>query len=90
MFNKYSYEVKVAAVEDYLSGRIGWLRPTAKKYGLKSNKQLRDWIKLYQKNPILLSDDNRGRGSSGRSKNIKLEDMNLEQQNKYYEKKMRF
>ena len=42
----YSPELKQHAVEDYLSGK-GSLLEIVKKYNLRSNSQLRTWIKLY-------------------------------------------
>ena len=42
----YPEELKSKAVEEYLSG-AGSLRTIAAKYGLRSKKQLRDWIKRY-------------------------------------------
>jgi len=42
----YSEELKLKAVEEYLD-RAGSLREIAAKYGLRSNKQLRCWIKRY-------------------------------------------
>ena len=42
----YSEELKSAAVKEYLSG-TGSLREIAAKYGLRSERQLHDWIKVY-------------------------------------------
>ncbi len=42
----YSIETKLQAVNDYLSGS-GSLNDITKQYGLRSSKQLRDWIKVY-------------------------------------------
>lgn len=42
----YSKELKLTAVQDYLAGN-GSLDQVAQKYGLRSEKQLRDWIKRY-------------------------------------------
>ena len=44
--NIYSPEIRRWAVEDYLSGK-GSQREIAAKYGIRSAKQLRDWIKVY-------------------------------------------
>ena len=46
MNNHYSPEVKLRAVLAYLSGE-GSLETICIKYGLRSNRQLRDWIKVY-------------------------------------------
>ncbi len=43
---KYSKELKMQAVQDYLSGE-GSLREICKKYNILNNRQLRDWIKWY-------------------------------------------
>ena len=42
----YSAETKQNAVADYLSGK-GTLREIQKKYGIRSDKQLRNWIMKY-------------------------------------------
>lgn len=44
--NAYSVETKRSAVCDYLSGK-GTLREIQKKYGIRSDKQLRNWIMKY-------------------------------------------
>ena len=43
---KYSKELKLQAVQDYISGN-GSLREISRKYEILSNKQLRNWIKMY-------------------------------------------
>ena len=48
----YSPEVKLQAVQEYLSGK-GSLAELSKKYGLRDRKQLRNWLKVY--NPIELA-----------------------------------
>ena len=42
----YSTELKLQAVEDYLSGK-GSYKTISAKYGLRSTTQLRKWIKVY-------------------------------------------
>ena len=42
----YSEELKKAAIKEYLSGK-GSLEGISAKYGMRSTKQLRDWIKVY-------------------------------------------
>lgn len=42
----YTKEIKMAAVNDYLSG-LGSLRDIQKKYGILSNSTLRNWIMKY-------------------------------------------
>ena len=44
--NQYSLELKENAVREYLNGQ-GSLRQIAVKYGLRSDRQLYDWIKVY-------------------------------------------
>lgn len=43
---RYSKELKIEAVEDYLAGK-GSLRDISKKYGLRSKVQLQNWIMKY-------------------------------------------
>lgn len=45
---KYSVELKLQAVQDYLSGG-GSLRELCKKYGIKHNRQLGNWIMWYNR-----------------------------------------
>lgn len=50
----YSPEIKLAAIQDYLSGE-GSLRSISFKYGLRSKKQLQDWICKYNSHEKLKS-----------------------------------
>ena len=43
---KYSPELKLQAIQDYLSGG-GSLLEVSKKYGLRNKRQLQDWMKVY-------------------------------------------
>lgn len=43
---KYSKELKIQAVQDYLAGK-GSLREICKKYNILNNRQLSDWKKWY-------------------------------------------
>ncbi len=51
---QYTAEVKQEAVREYLSGR-GSLPAVCKKYGIRSAKQLRDWLKVYSRHGTLKS-----------------------------------
>lgn len=44
--NTYSEEIKIKAVMDYLNGE-GSTKEISAKYGLRSDRQLRNWIKVY-------------------------------------------
>lgn len=48
----YSKEVKMNAVNDYLNEN-GSLNEICKKYNIRSNKQLRSWIKVYNSGRVL-------------------------------------
>lgn len=43
---KYSKELKLQAVQDYLNGK-GSLREICRKYGISDKRSIRDWIKVY-------------------------------------------
>ena len=43
---KYSKELKLQAVQDYISGQ-GSLKEICRKYEILSDKQLQNWIKWY-------------------------------------------
>ena len=83
--NKYSPEFKKEAVEKYLSGKLGGMEMAARKLGLRSDRQLRNWIKLYRQDPELLNQDGRKLGKKdgvrkGRPKKLKLDELSLEEQ----------
>ncbi|PKM86552.1 MAG: transposase [Firmicutes bacterium HGW-Firmicutes-12] len=58
--NRYSVELKIAAVEAYLQGE-GSLIDICKKYCLSSKKQLIDWITLYNGHKELRATGGQGR-----------------------------
>ena len=58
----YSEELKMAAVHAYLSGE-GSQAEIAQKYHLRSETQLRDWIKVYNTHGTFSSRKNSGGGS---------------------------
>lgn len=59
--NRYSVDCKVGAVEAYLRGE-GSLESICTKYGLRSKKQLQDWIALYNGHKELQATGGQGRG----------------------------
>ncbi|MGM0215700.1 transposase [Enterococcus sp. AZ109] len=61
----YPKELKLAAVHDYLAG-LGCLMDIAKKYGLRDEKQLRDWIKVYNTHKDFKSESGGSRMSQSR------------------------
>ena len=76
-------EFKIQVVEDYLSGKSGGMPSIVKKYGLKSDNQVLTWTRKYREDPTLLTQDLRGRKSTGRPKTRNLKKMTLEEQNTY-------
>lgn len=50
---KYSYEFKKKVVTEYLNNK-GSYKYLANKYGIKSHKNILDWVKAYQKLGIIL------------------------------------
>ena len=80
-FNSYTAEFKVNLVKEYLNNQGSYMTLT-KKYGLKSTKQLRDWVKLYNEKgeEVFLVNP---RDKIAKPKSIKLEEMSLEEQVKY-------
>ena len=81
--NKYSYELKVQAVEDYLSGQSGGITTVAKKYELRSDTQLKNWLRKYREDIASLNLDERGRKSSRRPKKVVLDELSIKEQNEY-------
>ena len=83
--NKYSPEFKKEAVEKYLSGELGGMTAATRKLGLRSDNQLRNWIKLYKQDPELLKQDGRRLGKKdgvrkGRPKKVNLDEMTKDEQ----------
>jgi len=60
VYTRYSMELKLAAVQDYLTGN-GGLNDVCHKYKIRSNTQLCDWIKLYNGHKELRSTGGKGR-----------------------------
>ena len=58
----YSPELKLQAVQEYLAGK-GSLSEISKKYGLRSKKQLQNWLKVYHAHGDFNSRRNSGGGS---------------------------
>ena len=83
--NKYSPEFKKEAVEKYLSGLYGGYDLLSRELGLRSSRQLKDWVELYRQDPELLKQDGRHLGKKdgvqkGRPKKVNLEELSLEEQ----------
>lgn len=57
----YSLELKTTAVEEYLRGN-GSIRGICKQYGIRSKRQLQDWIKVYTGHKELRATGGRGSG----------------------------
>ena len=84
--NKYSYEFKKEAVEKYFTGQYGGYDILSDRLGLRSSKQLRNWVKLYRQDPDLLKQDSRGKASKkdgvrkGRPKRVNLDELSKDEQ----------
>ncbi len=59
--NRYSVEVKTAAVEAYLRGEGSQLE-ICKRYSIRSKKQLQNWVTVYNGHKDLRATGGRGRG----------------------------
>ena len=57
--SSYPAELKVAAVKDYLAGRGSYME-LCRKYGIKSTRQLRDWVLKYNGHEELKSSGSGG------------------------------
>lgn len=66
----YPIETKIQAVNDYLDG-LGSLPDITKKYGLRSNTQLRNWIKIYNTHGNFKSGSGGSRMSQSRKTTFK-------------------
>ncbi len=87
-FNHYSPEFKKEAVEKYLSGELGGMTTAARILELKSDRQLRNWVKLYKKDPELLKKDGRKLGKKegvlkGKPKKVDLDSLSKDEQIEY-------
>lgn len=47
--SKYSFDLKLEVVKDYLSGETGGYRTIAKKYGVINKSQVENWVENYEK-----------------------------------------
>ncbi len=65
--NHYSSELKYQAVGEYLKGKKT-LDTVCKKYGILSDRQLRNWIKMYNSHTELKRYTGGSRMTKGRSK----------------------
>jgi transposase len=93
---RYALDFKIWLVKKYLSGEGGGVKRLSKENGLKSERQLRAWIKKYQAGELTEAEsDNRGRSTSCRkgrprtrfsSKEEEWEYLKLE--NEYLKKKL--
>ena len=52
----YSKDLKISAINDYLNGE-GSLQDICTKYGIRSHRQLSDWIKVYNSGAMALKYD---------------------------------
>ena len=86
--NKYSYEFKKEAVEKYFTGQYGGYDILSARLGLRSSKQLRDWVKLYRQDPDLLKQDGRTLRKKdgvrkGKPKNVDTDELSKDEQIEY-------
>lgn len=44
---KYSFELKIKIIKEYLDGGGGY-NYLAKKYGVKSKTQIENWVRIYE------------------------------------------
>lgn len=47
--SKYSFDLKLKVVQDYLNGKTGGYKRIAKKYGVTNNNQVIYWVNDYEK-----------------------------------------
>ena len=62
----------------YLFDHLGGYQSVAEHFGVTNRSQVQHWVKLYENNPQLLYQDNRGRPAQ-----LKSETMTLEEQVNY-------
>jgi transposase-like protein len=70
--NRYTDEFKKKVVQEYLGGPAS-ADTIAKKYGIKSATQVKRWTKKWREHGSF--PDNRGKGSTGRPRKVRREDM---------------
>ena len=83
--NKYSPEFKKEAAEKYLSGEYGGYDLLSRELGLRSSRQLKDWVELYRQDPELLKQDGRhlGKKDGVQKGKPKLEELSKDEQIEY-------
>ena len=74
----YTGDFKVKVAQAYLFEHLGGSQSVADHFGVTNRSQVQHWVKLYENNPQLLYQDNRGRPAQ-----VKSETMTLEEQVNY-------
>jgi transposase-like protein len=94
-YMRYSSELKKAAVMDYLSGNGSYME-LCKKYGIKSTRQLRYWVLLYNGHEKIITSGTGGRRSMTKGRKTTFEEKILivkyciEHQNNYFETALKY
>ena len=57
----YTGDFKVKVAQAYLFDHLGGYQSVAERFGVTNRSQVQHWVKLYENNPQLLYQDNRGR-----------------------------
>jgi transposase len=57
----YTGDFKVKVAQAYLFDHLGGYQSVAEHFGVTNRSQVQHWVKLYENNPQLLYQDNRGR-----------------------------
>lgn len=72
MSKKYSKELKMQVVQDYLNGIAGY-GSLAKKYGVSDKAVVRKWVEGYQREGVAYFEvEHRGKGSPGRPRKVSV------------------
>jgi len=80
--NKYTDEFKEKVVKEYLEGSLS-ADSIAMKYDIRSSTQVRRWKNKWREHGSF--PDNRGKGSSGRPRKVKREEMTDKEYIEYLE-----
>jgi len=94
-YMRYSSELKKAAIMDYLSGNGSYME-LCKKYGIKSTRQLRYWVLLYNGHEKIITSGTGGRRSMTKGRKTTFEEKLLivkyciEHQNNYFETALKY
>ena len=73
-YQNYTSDFQVIVAQAYLFDYLGGYQSVAEHFGVTNGSQVQHWVKLYENNPQLLYQDNRGRPAQVKPESMILEE----------------